>query len=176
MISQLEAGILSERTAIGMGLAQAVNRIKDSDAKSKVIILLTDGVNTHGYFKPNTAAELAGALGIRVYTVGIGSMGMAMSPYARRGDGSYVFKMSPVEIDEELLVQMSEQTGGRYYRAKNIGDLKEAFLSIDKLEKTARKIPGSQTYIDRFFVFALAALLCVLVEFFIRQTVLRGLP
>jgi Ca-activated chloride channel family protein len=112
-LGQLKCGFLEEGTAIGMGLATAVNRIKDSDAESKVIILLTDGDNNTGYIQPPTAAEMARELGIKVYTIGVGSKGMALTPQGKRSDGSYVYDYARVMINEQLLQQLAQTTGGK---------------------------------------------------------------
>jgi len=133
----LTAGMLEDGTAIGMGLASAVNRLKDSEAKSKVVILLTDGVNNSGYIKPMTAAEIAKELDVKVYTIGVGSMGSAISPVSRRNNGQYVFGMARVEIDEELLREIARLTGGNYYRATTEESLQQIYGEIDRLEKTA---------------------------------------
>src|SRR5690606_11918697 len=133
---QLEPGMLEDGTAIGMGLAAAVNRLKDSDAKSKVVVLLTDGVNNAGYIRPATAADVAVAYGIKVYTIGVGSYGQALSPVRRRADGQYQFGLTSVEIDEALLQSISEQTGGKYYRATSRVRLERVYEEIDRLEKT----------------------------------------
>jgi Ca-activated chloride channel family protein len=127
--------VITGGTAIGMGLATAVNRIKDSKAKSKIIILLTDGVNNAGFIDPQTASELAVEYGIKTYTIGLGTNGMALSPIAIR-NGVFQYGKIQVEIDEELLKEIAEVTGGRYFRATNNRKLKEIYKEIDALEKT----------------------------------------
>ena len=128
--------IITGGTAIGMGLGTAVNRIKDSKAKSKVIILLTDGVNNSGFIDPQTASELAVEYGIKTYTIGLGTNGMALSPIALGRDGRFEYGRVQVEIDEDLLKEIASATGGKYFRATNNQKLKEIYKEIDKLEKT----------------------------------------
>ena len=139
-LSDLKCGYLSDGTAIGMGLATAVNRLKDSEAESKVVILLTDGVNNAGYIDPSTAAEIAKEFNIKVYTIGVGSMGMALSPVGRTRSGQYQFARTRVEIDDQLLEQLAETTGGEYYRAVNAEELQRIYAKIDELEKTEMEI------------------------------------
>ena len=128
--------IIEGGTAIGMGLATSVNRIKDSKAKSKVIILLTDGVNNSGFIDPNTAAELAIEYGIKIYTIGIGTNGMALSPVGIDNNGKFSYAKIQVEIDENLLIEIAETTGGKYFRATNNKKLQEIYSEINKLEKS----------------------------------------
>lgn len=136
LLSDLQIGIIEDGTAIGMGLATAVNRLKDSDSKSKIVILLTDGVNNTGYIQPKTAAEIAVQYGIRVYTVGVGTMGNAPMPVYRLPDGSFQFRMARVEIDTELLKEISSMTQGKYFRATDRKSLENIYSEIDRLEKT----------------------------------------
>jgi Ca-activated chloride channel family protein len=126
-LANLQCGLLEDGTAIGMGLGTAVNRIKDSDAKSKVVILLTDGVNNAGYLKPITAAEIALKYNVKVYTIGVGTSGAALTPVSRRSDGEYIFGLAQVEIDEPLLREMASLTGGKYYRATNERSLENIY-------------------------------------------------
>jgi Ca-activated chloride channel family protein len=174
-IERLSCGYLEDGTAIGMGLATAVNRIKESQAKSKVIILLTDGVNNAGYVKPLTAAEIAREFGVRVYTIGVGQQGEALTPISRRSDGRYVFGLARVEIDEELLSEIALLTGGRYYRATSAKVLEEVYNEIDELEKTEIEVTSFRRKSEEFTRFALLALLLVLLELLLRYTVLRGI-
>jgi Ca-activated chloride channel family protein len=164
----------SRRTAIGLGLATAVNRIKDSDAVSKVVILLTDGVNNHGSVDPMTAAEIAKTFGIRVYTIGVGSRGMAPYPQAT-GFGIQYVNM-PTEIDEELLQRISKTTDGRYYRATDNEKLKSIYDEIDQLEKSKVNVQEHHKKTDEYLRFAIAAVLLLLLEAALRYTVLRNLP
>ena len=129
-------GVIQDGTAIGMGLATSVNRLKDSKAKSKVIILFTDGVNNTGVIDPETASDLALNYGIKTYTVGLGTNGNALAPVALNRDGSFRFGMTKVEIDEELLMEIAEKTGGLYFRATDNKSLESIYKEIDKLEKT----------------------------------------
>jgi len=175
-LRDLECGQLEDGTAIGMGLAAAVNRLKDSDAKSKVVVLLTDGVNNAGYIRPATAAELAKEFNIKVYTIGVGSYGQALSPVRRNADGQYMFGLTNVEIDETLLKQIADETGGKYYRATSVEALQHVYDEIDQLEKTEVEITVYKRYQELYywplvFGFALLALL-----FIARSTFLRSLP
>jgi Ca-activated chloride channel family protein len=170
LLSKIETGMLVDGTAIGAGLGTAVARLKDSESISKVVILLTDGVNNSGNIAPSTAAEIAKTFGIRVYTIGVGKKGSALSPVAMNPNGSLVFGMAPVEIDEALLKDIAGQTGGKYFRAENEQALKAIFDEIDTLEKTL--IQDKEFYVrpDLFWpVVAFAALLILL------EWVLRGL-
>jgi len=175
-LSGLESGILEDGTAIGMGLASAANRLKESDSKSKVVILLTDGVNNAGYIKPMTAAQIADELGVRVYTIGVGSMGEAISPTSRRSDGRYYFSMARVEIDEELLTEISTLTGGKYFRATNEAGLQNIYAEIDALEKTEIEISVFKRYSEEFRRFLLIGLFLLLLEFLLKNTFLRSIP
>ena len=172
----LQCGLLEDGTAIGMGLASAVNRLKDSEAESKVIILLTDGVNNSGYIKPLTAAEIAQELNTKVYTIGVGSVGQALSPISRRSDGRYVFGMAKVEIREGLLNQISEMTGGRYYRATDERSLEAIYAEIDRLEKTEMDITAFKRYSEEFGRFLFVGLLFLLLEIVLKHTLLKTLP
>jgi Ca-activated chloride channel family protein len=163
LLSKIETGMLVDGTAIGAGLGTAVARLKDSESTSKVVILLTDGVNNSGNITPATAAEIAKTFGVRVYTIGVGKKGSALSPVAMNPSGSLVFGMAPVEIDEVLLKDIAAQTGGKYYRAENEQSLKTIFEEIDTLEKTL--IQDKEFYVrpDLFWpVVALAALFLML--------------
>ena len=175
-IERLRCGILEDGTAIGMGLATAVNRIKDSPGKSKVVILLTDGVNNAGYVKPLTAAEIAKEFGVKVYTIGVGQEGHAVSPISRRSDGSYVMGMAQVEIDEELLQQISEMTGGKYFRATTARSLEKIYDEIDRLEKTEVEMTSVKRYSEEFYRFVWLAVFILLVEIILRYIALRSIP
>ncbi len=157
LLAQIQPGILQDGTAIGMGLAAAVNRIKDSKAKSKVVILLTDGVNNMGYIKPEAAAEIAKELGVKVYTIGVGTRGRAKAPIGRRPDGSFVFGYSRVEIDERLLNFISNLTHGKYFRATSEKELKQIYDVIDKLEKTKMEINVFKRNLEYFYPLVLVA-------------------
>lgn len=142
LLKDMKCGLIEDGTAIGMGIANAVTRLKDSKAKSKVIILLTDGVNNKGDISPLTAAEIAKSFGIRVYTIGVGTNGMAPYPYPVGGTVQYV--NMPVEIDEKTLTQIAGTTEGNYFRATSNSKLKEVYEEIDKLEKTKLNVKRIQ--------------------------------
>ena len=165
--------IITGGTAIGMGLATAVNRIKDSRAKSKIIILLTDGVNNAGFIDPQTASELALEYGIKIYTIGLGTNGMALSPVAL-SNGVFQYARVQVEIDEELLKGIAEVTGGKYFRATNNRKLKEIYKEIDALEKTEVEEFKFYNYEEKFRPLVLLALGLLLFEFLLRSTLFRS--
>lgn len=172
-LSQLQVGYLEDGTAIGMGLATAVNRLKDSQSPSKVIILLTDGVNNKGYIDPETATEIAVNYNVKVYTIGVGSIGRALSPTNRNRDGSYNYGLFKVEIDEALLKDISRRTGGRYFRAKDAASLTEIYRIIDQLEKTEIEVTTYKRYKDMYrYPLGLALLLLVL-HILLRNTFLN---
>jgi Ca-activated chloride channel family protein len=175
-VEGLRCGILEDGTAIGMGLATAVNRIKDSQAKSKVIILLTDGVNNSGYVKPLTAAEIAKEFGVKVYTIGVGQEGEALTPISRRSDGRYVFGLARVEIDEELLRQIASLTGGKYFRATTARSLEAIYDEIDRLEKTEIEVTSVKRYSEEFYRFVWLAIFLLGLELLLRYAVLRTIP
>lgn len=175
-LDNLQCGLLQDGTAIGMGLASAVNRLKDSESKSKVIILLTDGVNNAGYIKPMTAAEIAKEYEMKVYTIGVGSIGQALSPVSRRSDGKYIFGMARVEIDEQLLREISNMTGGKYYRATNEQSLTAIYDEIDQLEKTEIEVSTFKRYSEEFRRFLIWGVGFLLLEIVLRLSILRSLP
>ncbi len=172
----LQCGLLEDGTAIGMGLASAVNRMKESESESKVIILLTDGVNNSGYIKPMTAAEIAQELETKVYTIGVGTRGMALSPVSRRSDGRYIFGMANVEIDEKLLSEIADMTGGKYYRATDEESLEAIYAEIDQLEKTEMEITSFKRYSEEFRRFLIFGLLLLVAEILLRLTLFKTLP
>jgi Ca-activated chloride channel family protein len=169
-------GLLEDGTAIGMGLATSLQRLKESETKSKVIILMTDGVNNRGIIDPATAADIAIQMGVRVYTIGIGTNGNALTPVAMGPDGNLIFDYAPVEIDEALLRDVSKKTGGKYFRATDNGKLKEIFNQIDKLEKTKIDVSAFSHKTEKFQLFALIAGLLLLLEWILRYTILRSIP
>lgn len=175
-LESLECGALEDGTAIGMGLAAAVNRLKDSDAKSKVVVLLTDGVNNAGYIRPATASDVAREFNIRVYTIGVGSYGQAISPVRRRANGEYMFALTNVEIDEALLQSISEQTGGKYYRATSKERLQRVYEEIDRLEKTEVEITVHKEYQELYYWPLIAGFLLLAFLYVARLTFLRTLP
>jgi Ca-activated chloride channel homolog len=172
-LGSLEVGMLQDGTAIGMGLATAVNRLKDSDAKSKIIILLTDGVNNAGYINPNTAAEIAREFDVKVYTIAVGTMGQALSPVNRRSDGQYMYAMAKVEIDVALLESIAEMTEGKYFRAVDRASLENIYAEIDRLEKTEIEVNVFKRYKDEFRMFLLFGLVLLLMWWVLSQTIFR---
>ena len=175
-LAQLQCGFLEEGTAIGMGLATAVNRIKESEAKSKVVILLTDGDNNTGYIKPITAAEIARELSIKVYTIGVGSKGMALTPQGKRSDGTYVFDYARVMINEPLLEEIAEITAGKYFRATSETGLQAVYSEIDQLEKTEREITTFKRYSEEFRRFLSIGLALFIFHLFLKWTMFRIFP
>jgi len=166
--------IIEGGTAIGMGLATAVNRLKESRAKSKVIILLTDGVNNSGFIDPRTASELAVEFGIKVYTIGLGSNGLALSPVGMRPNGQFQYGKVSVEIDEALLQEIAQTTGGLYFRATNNSKLGEIYDEINKLEKTEVEEFKYQQYDEGYRPLILAACALLFFEFLMRQTLFKS--
>lgn len=173
-LEEIRYGQLEDGTAIGMGLATSVNRLKESKAKSKVIILLTDGVNNSGFIEPATAAELAVEYGIKTYTIGIGTNGKAETPVAYNLDGSFRYAFREVEIDEDLLQSIAENTGGRYFRATNNESLSEIYDEINKLEKTEVEEFRYTNFEERFRPLALLAGGLMLMEILLRFTFFRS--
>lgn len=172
-LGSLEVGMLQDGTAIGMGLATAVNRLKDSDAKSKIIILLTDGVNNAGYINPNTAAEIAREYDVKVYTIAVGTMGQALSPVNRRSDGQYMYAMAKVEIDVALLESIAKMTEGKYFRAVDRASLENIYAEIDRLEKTEIEGNVFKRYKDEFRMFLIIGLFLFLMWWVLSQTIFR---
>lgn len=166
--------IIEGGTAIGMGLATSVNRLKDSRAKGKVIILLTDGVNNSGFIDPKIASELAVEFGIKVYTIGLGSNGMALSPIGIRQDGSFQYGNVQVEIDEKLLKEIAKTTGGKYFRATNNTKLAEIYEEINKLEKTEIEETKYKNYDEKYRSLVLLAFGLLLFELLLRYTIFRS--
>lgn len=166
--------IIDQGTAIGMGLATAVNRLKDSNAASKVIILLTDGENNAGFIDPITASELAVEYGIKTYTIGLGTNGMALSPVGTRPDGRFQYERVQVKIDEELLKEIAAVTGGQYFRANNNRKLREIYDEIDKLEKTDVEEFKFYNYEEKYRPLILLAGLMLLIEVLLRYTIFRS--
>jgi len=173
-IREITWGDLEDGTAIGMGLGSAVNRLKNSQAKSKVIILLTDGVNNSGFVDPRTAAELAKELGIKVYTIGIGTNGTALFPVAKDPSGRLLFRNVPVEIDEALLKYISAQTEGKYFRATDNETLGKIYDEINKLETTKVEELKYYNFDEKFRPFVLLAGFLVFLEMLLRYTVYRS--
>lgn len=175
MLSRLRSGVVEDGTAIGNGLATAINRLRESGAKSKVVILLTDGVNNRGQISPLMAAEIARDMGIKVYTIGVGTRGRAPYP-AVDMFGNQTTVMADVEIDEELLKEISSMTGGKYYRAVNDEALREIYAEINELETSKVQVTNYQTYEELFLMWVVLGLLCLGLEFLFDKVVLNRLP
>lgn len=171
----VKEGMLKQGTAIGLGLATSVQRLKESEAKSKVVILLTDGVNNQGSIAPLTAAEIAQTFGIRVYTIGVGTEGTAPFP-ARNAFGMIQYQQVPVEIDEDLLKEIAEQTGGQYFRATDNESLQAIYEEIDGLERSKIDVTEFRKKKEEFLPFAIAGMLLLLFELLLRNTILRRNP
>ncbi len=171
LMREMQSGMIEDGTAIGLGLATAVNRIKDSEAVSKVIILLTDGVNNRGAIAPLTAAEIAQTMGVRVYTVGVGTKGMA--PYPVQTATGTRYQNMPVEIDEETLREIADMTGGEYFRATDNESLENIYNEIDKLEKSKIDVQEYSQKNEEYLLWAIIAVSLILIELFIKRTVLR---
>lgn len=174
-LMNIKSGLLQDGTAIGMGLATAVDRLRSSKAKTKLIILLTDGVNNSGLIDPITALEIAKAYKIRVYTIGVGSQGSALYP-VKDAMGRTTMQQMPVQIDEALMRKISGETGGTYYRATDNNSLSSIYREIDRLEKTKIEISSFKRYAELFFPFAFLGLLLLTLELIGRLTIYRTLP
>ena len=175
LLARIRSGLIEDGTAIGNGLATAINRLRESDAKSKVIILLTDGVNNRGEIAPLTAAEIAKAQGIRVYTIGVGTEGMAPYP-AIDMFGNITFVNQKVEIDEKTLTAISDMTGGKYFRATDNAKLKANYDEINQLEKSKVEVTEHVSYHELYLAWVLAALGLLLAEFLLANLVLKRIP
>ncbi|MEL7162426.1 MAG: VWA domain-containing protein [Bacteroidota bacterium] len=175
-IAELQLGEITDGTAIGTGLATAVNRLKDSDVASKIIILLTDGENNAGYHSPELAAELAAEFNIRVYTIGVGSGQETLMPSSPLGGGKYTFKPTRGTVDDRLLAYIAEKTNGRYFRARDTEELQSIYGYIDELEKTEIETTVFKRYEEQFGRFLLLGLGIFLFEILLRYTVLRTIP
>lgn len=167
-------GLIQDGTALGMGLANAVSRLKDSKVKSKTVILLTDGYNNMGDISPMTAAQIARSLGIRVYTIAIGTKGVAPYPMPVAGSIRYVNVESDVDI--KTLSEIASVTQGNFYRATNTGELKQIYKDIDSLEKTKMNVTKFSKQYDAYQLFAIAAIITLLLEILFRSTILRRIP
>lgn len=174
LLLDIRTGMIQDGTAIGNGIANGVNRLKESDAKSRIIILLTDGVNNAGEVDPRSAAEIAKAFGIRIYTIGVGTRGEA--PYPVQTPFGTRYQMVPVEIDEALLNEIAEITGGQYFRATNNRALAEIYEKIDKLEKTKIEITSYKNASEKYHSWLWGGLILLLVELGLSRTILRKLP
>jgi Ca-activated chloride channel family protein len=172
-IASVKSGMLQDGTSIGMGLATAAKSLRSSKGKSRVIVLMTDGVNNTGLIDPATALEIAKAYKIRVYTIGVGTIGQAMSPM--QTPNGIVMAMAPVQIDEPLMKKIATETGGKYFRATDNKSLANVYKEIDKMEKTEVEISSYKKYAELFFPFAAFALICLAFEMILRYTVFRSI-
>lgn len=173
LMRELKSGMIEDGTAIGMGLATAVNRIKDSEAKSKVIILLTDGINNRGMIAPITAADIAKTYGIRVYTIGVGTQGMA--PYPVQTAFGIQYQDMPVEIDEGILKEISKMTDGKYFRATDNEKLVQVYAEIDKLEKSKIDVRQFKLKEEKYIIPAIVAFIMIFIEIILRSTLYKSL-
>jgi Ca-activated chloride channel family protein len=174
-IEKIQVGMLKDGTAIGNGMAAAVNRLKDSKAKSKLIILLTDGENTAGYIAPQTAIDMAKKYNIKVYTIGIGSNGVAKTPVKDMFGNTYI-TTAKVVIDERLLTKIANETGGKYFRAQNLEELKNIYDYIDKLEKTKIEVKVFKRFSEEFRIFLIPGLILLLLIFLLKKSILLIKP
>ncbi|MCW3124539.1 MAG: Aerotolerance regulator BatA [Bacteroidetes bacterium] len=174
-LHEIRNGILEDGTAIGMGLSTSVQRLKDSESKTKVVILMTDGVNNRGIIDPIMSADIAIQYGVRCYTIGVGTNGEAYTPVAM-GPNGLIFADAEVQIDEPLLRNISNKTGGEYFRATDNKSLKQIFEKIDKLEKTKINVSAFSHKTEKFYLFAIIAAALLLIEWILRYTLLRSIP
>ncbi len=176
LLSRIRSGVIEDGTAIGNGLATALNRLRESESKSKVIILLTDGVNNRGEIAPVTAAAIAKEMGVKVYTIGVGTMGTAPYPRVDMYGNIVDYVQMPVEIDEETLTSIAESTGGEYFRATNMNKLKDVYEQINEMERSKVEISDFTTYHEKFLVWLLVALGVLLTEALLSSLILKRLP
>ena len=174
LLREVKSGMIQDGTAIGLGLANAVNRLKDSPGKSKVVILLTDGINNQGAIAPVTAAELAKAFGIRVYTIGVGTYGEA--PYPVPTPFGVQLQNMPVEIDEGVLQQIANVTGGKYFRATDNDKLQQIYSEIDQLEKSKIEVKHFSKKNEQYFIFGLLGMCLLIAQAVLKYTLLRKIP
>lgn len=174
LLNEIQYGMIEDGTAIGMGLATSVNRLRESQSESRVVILLTDGTNNSGQIAPLTAADLARSYGIRVYTVGVGTTGMAPTPVQT----PFGVRMQnlPVDIDERTLTEIAAMTGGQYFRAEDTEGLRQVYEEIDEMEKYLISVQNVTQRKELFLHFAIAALILMLFELLLRRTWLRSIP
>jgi len=175
LFHDVESGMIDDGTAIGEGLATAVNRLKESKAKSKVIVLLTDGENNRGVIDPLTAAEIAKAFDVRVYTIGVGTIGTAPYP-VQSPFGGITYKNLPVKIDEDVLTKIADLTGGKYFRATDNKKLEAIYAEIDQLEKTKIEVKKYSRKEEKYLLFAFIAAFLLVLELGLRNTILRRIP
>ncbi len=176
LLSRIRSGVIEDGTAIGNGLATALNRLRESESKSKVIILLTDGVNNRGEIAPLTAAAIAKEMDVKVYTIGVGTMGTAPYPRVDMYGNIVDYVQMPVEIDEETLTAIAESTGGEYFRATNMSKLKDVYAQINQMERSKVEISDFTTYHEKFLVWLLIALGVLLSEALLSSLILKRLP
>jgi len=176
LFAGIHTGMIADGTAIGNGLATAISRVKDSKSKSKVVILLTDGVNNQGSVAPLTAASIAKAFGVRVYTIGVGTTGKALSPVGIYPDGSYEYAYVDVNIDEKVLGEIASLTGGKYFRATDNEKLRATYSEIDRLEKTIFEEKNFTNKAEHFLPFAIIAAVLLLIEFLLKNIVFKSIP
>lgn len=175
LIKDVKSGMIEDGTAIGVGLANAISRLKESKSKSKVVILMTDGVNNQGEVPPITAAEIGQAMGIRTYTIGIGSMGTAPYPFTDVF-GRKNYQQIEVEIDEEVLTQIAHLTNGKYFRATSNKRLNDIYDEIDKLEKSKIEVKEYSKKTEEYMIFVLIGVLCLIIEVLLKNTILKSNP
>ncbi len=176
MFGDIKAGMLDQGTAIGLGLADGVARVKDSKAKSKVVILISDGVSNVGEIAPLTAAEIAKTFGVRVYCIGVGSKGKALQPIAMYPNGEMEYDYVDVDIDEVTMSQISKMTGGKYFRATDRESLEKTYKEIDHLEKTIISEKSFTNKAEHFLPLGIAAAICLLLEFLLKRFVFKAIP
>lgn len=174
LLRQVKPGMVEDGTAIGLAIAQGVNRLKDSKAKSKVMILLTDGVNNRGEIDPITAAQIAETFNIRIYAIGVGTIGEA--PYPVQTPFGIRYQNMPVDVDEKTLQKIAEITHGQYFRATNNKSLKAIYNEIDEMEKTRIEVKAYRSHTELFYGWAFAGLAALLIEFMLSNTMFRKLP
>jgi Ca-activated chloride channel homolog len=174
LLRQVKPGMVEDGTAIGLAIAQGVNRLKDSKAKSKVMILLTDGVNNRGEIDPITAAQIAQTFGIRVYAIGVGTIGEA--PYPVQTPFGIRYQNVPVDVDEKTLQKIAEMTSGQYFRATNNRSLKAIYNEIDEMEKTRIEVKAYRSYTEMFYMWTFTGLAALLLEFAFSSMILRKVP
>lgn len=175
MLARVRSGVIEDGTAIGNGLATAINRLRESEAKSKVVILLTDGVNNRGEIAPLMAADIAADMGIKVYTIGVGQRGKAPYPVIDRF-GEISYQMMDVEIDEQTLTEIATRTGGKYFRATDKDKLKAIYDEINTLEKSKVEITDLTIYHEKFLPLLLLAMALLLLEFLFNHVILKRIP
>jgi len=176
MFAEVQAGMLDQGTAIGLGIAGGVARVKDSKAKSKVVILISDGVNNVGEIAPLTAAEIAKTFGVRVYCIGVGSKGKALQPVGMYPNGQFEYDYVDVDVDDVTMTKVSKMTGGKYFRATDRESLEKTYKEIDLLEKSIISEQSFTNKAEHFLPLALGAFVCLLLEFLLKRFVFKAIP